>query len=311
MIFSGERRGRFGPICTAQPVGVSMDSPGRWPAGAEHGGHPPAQSRPEPGQSQAEQRRAERRPGPHRLSLLDGLRLTLSGEHISIAARGQRLAALLALRGPQTRSMISGMLWPEVSEPKARTSVRAAVRDLHLHAPGLVVTTAFEVRLDPSVQVDVQEFLALARQLLAGVRPISVAEALELTPEGTLGGPLLPGWHDDWVVAEAERLHQLRLHSLDALVRQLVARAEYALALQVALAAVAVDPLRESTHRTAMQVHLAEGNTVEALRQYERFRVTLRAAMNIEPSQRMVDLVNEILRAGSPDPRLSVVAVKS
>jgi DNA-binding SARP family transcriptional activator len=256
--------------------------------------------------------------GAWRLNLLDGLRLTRARQLIPITSRGQRLTALLALRGPQTRTMIGGMLWPEVSEARARTSVRAAVRDLNLQAPGLLVSTAFDVRLDPAIPIDVQTFMAQARQLLqggpsldAGARPIDLPDALELTPGGALGGRLLPGWQDDWVVAEAERLHQLRLHALDALVHQLVQLTDYAVALQVALAAVSIDPLRESTHRTAMQVHLAEGNTVEALRQYERFRTTLRAAMNIEPSRRMLDLVNEILRSGSPDPVLSIVAVQS
>lgn len=273
-----------------------MESPDGWSATDENGG----------------QHLAEARPGAWRLTLLNGLRLSRACELIPITTRGQRLAALLALRGPQSRTMIGGMLWPEVPEARARTSVRAAVRDLNLQAPGLLVSSAFDVRLDPAVPIDVHSFLAQARHLLqGGTRPIEIAEALELIPGGILGGQLLPGWRDDWVVAEAERLHQLRLHALDALVHQLVQRSSYAVALQVALAAVSIDPLRESTHRTAMQVHLAEGNTVEALRQYERFRTTLRAAMNIEPSRRMLDLVNEILRSGTPDPVLSIVAVQS
>ena len=246
---------------------------------------------------------------PWQLTLFDGLRLTRRHESVPVTTRAQRLAALLALRGPQSRTLIGGMLWPEVPETRARASARAAVRDLNQQAPGLLMISTSYVRVDPAVPIDVRRFLDQARRLLhAAADPLDLAEAIERTPGGALGGSLLPGWHDAWVVAEAERLHQLRLHALEALVGQLLGRERYAVALQVALAAVALDPLRESTHRTAMQVHLAEGNTVEALRQYERFRTTLRAAMKIEPSRRMLDLVEQIRGDSASEPRLSMAA---
>ena len=242
------------------------------------------------------------------LALLDGPRLTAGGTGVHLPSRSRRLLALLALRGPVTRALAAGYLWPEVSESRARASVRAAVRDLQTRVPAVLRVTPAELSLGEAVRVDVRELRDLARRLLVPVPDDdALAGGLDLLPGGRLGGELLPGRQDDWAVAEAERLHQLRLHVLDALVDHLTVRQAYAQALQVALAAVSVDPLRESTHRAVMRVFLAEGNTVEALRQYERFRSMVRLAMGIEPSRQMVDLVDEIAAGGDRHTTLAVV----
>jgi DNA-binding SARP family transcriptional activator len=231
------------------------------------------------------------------LDLLDGPRLTVGPDIVHVPVRSQRLVAFLGLRGAQPRTLIAGMLWPEAPEERARASLRAAVRDLTAKLPALLLVHPSQVSLARDVHVDVLRFRQVAHALL---RPTpsedAVTAGLALVPGGALGGSLLPGWHDDWAVAEAERLDQLRLHALDALVGRLLDRPDPAQALQVALAAAAIDPLRESTHRTVMRVYLAEGNPVDALRLYERFRTTLRVAMGIEPTRRMLDLVEQIQR---------------
>jgi DNA-binding SARP family transcriptional activator len=229
------------------------------------------------------------------LALLDGPRLSIGNLVVDLPSRSHRLVSLLALRGPLPRSLAAGYLWPEASESRARTSVRAAVRDLQQRVPSLLQATTTELRLNDAVRVDVRRLRELCRELLL---PLPNNETLHgglgLLPDGWLGGHLLPGWHDEWVVAEAERLHQLRLHALDSLANHFLTRQHYAQALQVALATISVDPLRESTHRAAMRIFLAEGNIVEALRQYERFRALVIEAVGIEPSEQMVDLVDEI-----------------
>lgn len=247
-----------------------------------------------------------------RLVLLDCPRLGSDGGTHHLPSRSLRLVALLALRGRLSRSLAAGYLWPEVSEARARASVRAAVRDLQLRAPSLLRATSADIELDDAVEVDVRGLRAVAHALLTPEPDDgTLAAGLELTPGGAFGGELLPGWPDDWAVAEAERLHQLRLHALDALVDHLTGRRRHAQALEVALATISADPLRESTHRAVMRVFLAEGNTVEALRQYERFRAMVRVEMGIEPSRQMVDLVNEITANRGQQATLSVVRRKS
>ena len=56
---------------------------------------------------------------------------------------------------------------------------------------------------------------------------------------------LLPGWYDDWVVFERERLRQRLLHALEMLSLRLVRQGRFGEAVEAALL-VHAEPLRES-----------------------------------------------------------------
>jgi DNA-binding SARP family transcriptional activator len=233
--------------------------------------------------------------------MLDRFQLTSGGREVEVTTRGRRLVALLGLRGPQPRALVAGLLWPETEEHRARASLRAAVRDLQRDAPGLLDARVGELGLAAGTEVDVAQFREVAEALLRSEPPVPGAPVLpEAAAGGPLGGELLPGWYDDWALIESERLHQLRLHALEALAELLVDARRHSQAIQVALAAVALDPLRESSHRAVVRAHAAEGNAAEALRQYEQFRTALRDALGIEPSPRMLALVRQIRASGSP-----------
>jgi DNA-binding SARP family transcriptional activator len=117
-------------------------------------------------------------------------------------------------------------------------------------------------------------------------------------PDAGLQGELLPGWYDDWVLLERERLRQLRLHALEELAARLTAAGRYGDALQAAYGAVRTEPLRESALRTVVRVHVAEGNIAEALRAYERFRTLIADELGVPPTPQLVRLVQDIRTAG-------------
>jgi len=100
-----------------------------------------------------------------------------------------------------------------------------------------------------------------------------------------LVGDLLPDWYDDWLQDEREGLRQTQLHALESLARRLSESGSHADAVQAALAAIRLEPLRESAHRTLIQVHIPEGNMSEAWRQFQRCRRMLREELGVEPSQ--------------------------
>ena len=56
-----------------------------------------------------------------------------------------------------------------------------------------------------------------------------------------------------------------------------------------------MEPLRESGHRSVIQVHLAEGNQADAIRQYGLFRRLLRDELRLEPSAHMHELVHGLI----------------
>src|SRR4051794_35358954 len=149
-------------------------------------------------------------PTPH-VSLLDGFALRLGENGRSLTEdlpRGlQRLVAYLCLSRSTTRSAAVGRLWPDVPEARAHGNLRSALWRLQNLAPGLVAVTRETVSLPESVQVDVRELVAWARRAMDPATPVdAVLPGYEAMP-----GELLPGWYDDWVLLERERLRQLWL----------------------------------------------------------------------------------------------------
>lgn len=237
-----------------------------------------------------DERRSGQLPGPVRVSLMGGFEVRWDGEPIAIPGSARRLLAFLALHDrPVERLFVAGSLWTESSEGRSGASLRSAL--WRLQRPGLdfVRVEGNLLQLSPDVGVDSRELSRRAALLLD--RPDACEAPSDLSPVGMLDD-LLPDWYDDWVVVERERLRQLRLHALEALTDRLVGIGRMADAVQAGLAAVRGEPLRESSHRALMRAHLADGNQVEALRQYRAYRDLLWRELGVEPSPRMQVLLD-------------------
>ncbi|WP_329407437.1 SARP family transcriptional regulator [Streptomyces sp. NBC_00704] len=231
---------------------------------------------------------------PPRLRLLGGFRLELADGTAEPCRNGQRLLAFMALRHRATRTVLAGTLWPEVTEEHARGSLRTALWKLPRAEPPLVDCRGDSLQIAPALHVDVHLLVGTALAVVRGCGPPPDA----LSPPGPLlGEDLLPGWDEEWVLVERERLRQLRLHALDALAEALVRQDRPALALEAAWASVRAEPLRESAHRAVVSAHLAEGNLSEAVRHYRAFRRLLREELGVEPSPRFTRMLPERLPA--------------
>ena len=222
------------------------------------------------------------------LRLLNGFELIGDGEPIVFPLGVQRLIAFLALTNrPLQRLYVACKLWIDTTEERAFANLRSTLWRANSAGNRLVAAVSSQLALAPEVRVDVREARRQARRLLEGAAP---PEELNLDGIG-LAAELLPDWYDDWVMIERERYRQLGLHALEVLAEQLLTRGRYGEAVDAALAAVAGEPLRESAHRTLIGIHVAEGNSSEALRQYELYRTMLREALDLAPSPRLEALV--------------------
>jgi DNA-binding SARP family transcriptional activator len=235
-------------------------------------------------------------PAAH-VALLDGFALHLGdaegGSAIEELPHGaQRLIAHLCLCGRPARGAIAGQLWPDVPEDHAHGSLRSALWRVQKAVPGLIEVSGGALGLAPGVHVDVVDFTDWAQWLLD---PRTVIDGAA-TPDVALRGELLPGWYDDWVLLERERLRQLRMHALEVLADKLARLGRYGEAVQAAYAAVRTEPLRESAHRAVVRVHLAEGNVAEAVRAYGAFRTMLDEELGVPPTDQMDALVRAHVR---------------
>lgn len=225
------------------------------------------------------------------LRLLDGFELVTSGQPRSLPTNAQRVLAYLALRGrSQARATLAGRLWEEVPQDYALASLRTAlwrIRQVHLD---IVSSTHTTITLNRSVTVDLEAVMAQAQRLGSGDQSL---EGFDWRSD-FLGGDLLPDWDEDWVTLERERIRQVRLHSLDELCRRLRLLGRYAEAIDIGHQAVSAEPLRESAQSALIRAHLAEGNLVEARRQYERYAELIQSELGIPPSDELRSLLPRV-----------------
>jgi DNA-binding SARP family transcriptional activator len=226
--------------------------------------------------------------------VLGGFELRVGPGAVAMQQSAARLVAFLAIQTrPLRRSYIAGKLWPDMPQRRAAASLRTALWRANEREWELVSATATHLALQPNVEVDLRNATALAHAILDGRElgdggarargfPCAAARRLVRTPD-----ELLPDWYDEWVIVERERYRQVRLHALEALCVALASAGDYAEAVEAGLAAVTMEPLRESAHRALMTAHLAEDNAVEALREFRAFSRLLHEELRLDPSPRI------------------------
>lgn len=234
-------------------------------------------------------------PGQWRIELFGGLR-ACQGERVVTHFETRKISALLAclaLHAPRShaREVIAEQLWPDEDWSATRGRLRHALSCLRreLEPPGtpngeVLVADRADIRLNAAaITTDVGEFeAALARGASAEELSEQVAclrRAVEL-----YSGDLLPGYYEDWLVAERERFARAYLGALVRLAGALAAAGDTSGAIELARRAVAEDPLREDARCDLMRYLAAEGRSSEALREYRELERVLREELGSAPS---------------------------
>jgi DNA-binding SARP family transcriptional activator len=232
------------------------------------------------------------RPEAHvTLRLLGGFDLTIDGKSKSLPVPAQRLLAFLALNERSVlRAHVAEVLWLESTEGHARASLRSAIWRLRRSGHGLIQVTNQCLRLGSEVVVDARVLVDWARSVLEAEQGFEHLPPVAALGDG-LTGDLLPDWYDEWLIVDRERLRELHARALERACERLTAAGSFQQAVEAGLAALDTDPLRESTHRCLIGLHLAEGNQAEALHSYFLYRDLLHERLGLDPSARMEDLV--------------------
>jgi DNA-binding SARP family transcriptional activator len=235
---------------------------------------------------------ANRRPSPGdlRLDLLGGFRLRVAQRPMALPMHSQRVLAYLSVYGRDaacTRATLGNRLWPESDGEHARASLRTSLWRIGRADPRLVSAEQDMVRLGAAPRVDLHGALAQAHRLTRPETPLADDDC-NLAP---LTAELLPAWDEDWLLLERERVRQLQLHALDALARRLRLQRRYSEAVDAALTAITIDPLRESAQRELIAAHVAEGNIAAAHRQLDSYTRLLHAELGLRPCQSLTALL--------------------
>ena len=90
--------------------------------------------------------------------------------------------------------------------------------------------------------------------MTAGLSQRASEEMGRIDP-AVLSDDILPEWSEEWLLSTREWFRQVRLHALEALCGRLCREARFGEALEAGLAAIACEPLRESSHRAVVRAH--------------------------------------------------------
>ena len=252
-----------------------------------------------------------------RISLSGRIGVEVGDEVVDGAALGPLGGLALAFlvterRRPVTRDELAEVLWGEALPPSWEASLRAVVSRVRrrLEAAGLVgdVITGgggcYQLHLPQGAGIDVEEAAADLEAARDAVARGDWGPAQERAGAAadTAGHGFLPGLGGLWVERRQAELHELRVSALEILADAASAGGDHAAALAAAEAAVAAEPLRESTHLRVMAAHAGAGNPAEALRAYERCRVVLAEELGVSPSERVQAAYEAMLAGGTNTP---------
>jgi DNA-binding SARP family transcriptional activator len=240
---------------------------------------------------------------PIQARLLGPLEIEHAGCPVAVGGRAQRaLLARLLLDANRTVSVdrLVEDLWGEAAPASAAKMVQIYVSMLRKALPaGVLVTRSpgYAIELPPDA-IDLYRFEHLrerGRAALAGGCPVAAAELLR----GALAlwrGPALAEFQEPFAEAEARRLEDQHLATLEDRIDADLALGSDSSLIGELEAVVARHPLRERTRGQLMTALYRAGRQVDALAGYRAFREMLGEELGIDPSPALRDLERRILQ---------------
>jgi len=257
---------------------------------------------------------------PHLSILLLGpFQATLDGAPVTgfVSDKARALLAYLAVEAdrPHRRERLAGLLWPDVPESAARTSLRTAlanvrqvVGDPGKSRPFLHVTRqTVQFSRSDDVVIDTSSFASL----LEAARPQHTGEPEDPSSVQHLEeavalcqGEFLEGFSladsvlfEEWALLKREQFQRQALTALHRLAAHYEAGGEPRRALQHAWRAVDLDPWPGAGQRQLMRLLALSGRREAALAQYQTYCQLLAEELGVEPSAATRELY-ELLSGG-------------
>jgi predicted ATPase/DNA-binding SARP family transcriptional activator len=233
------------------------------------------------------------------IHLLGHFSLKSSGDPVEISSRSAQslLGYLLLNRGiAHRREKLAGLLWPDATEANARSYLRKALWQVrkslveensggeeYLIVDDLTIT--FNSNANYWLDVDVLES--------SNEETSSVEEQIESV--SVYQGELLPGFYEDWVILERERLQALFEHKLQVLLDRFVEEGRWSETLDWGERWIALGSVPEPAYRAMLIAYAALGDNAKVVGTYDRCVQTLREELGVEPSEQTRELYEQIL----------------
>jgi DNA-binding SARP family transcriptional activator len=255
------------------------------------------------------------------ISLLGAPRIERDGVQVEVDTRkATALAAYLAVtRRGHTRDALSGLLWPEYNQGRARAALRRTLSSLgKAREEGWLLADRESVDLaHDAIWVDVVRFEDLLAACKLHGHPESevCAECLPLLTEAVeqYRDDFMAGFglrdsvaFDDWQFFQSESLRRELAGGLERLARGRGALGEWEAAVAHARRWLSLDVLHEPAHRMLMTLYAYSDQRAAALRQYRECVRILDQELGVAPLEETTLLYRAIQENDlPPQPTLS------
>jgi DNA-binding response OmpR family regulator/pimeloyl-ACP methyl ester carboxylesterase len=232
-----------------------------------------------------------------------------NGEPLLLPTRkAKALLIYLALAAGKARSreQLALLLWDRSGEEQARASLRQTLSGLRKALAGIpaatLVADADLIRLEAAhFVIDSVRF----ERLCGENTPAALQQAAGLYQGDFLAGfSLREESFEEWLRTQRERLHLMAEQAYGKLLEYYEPSGAMEQAILTVRQLLALDPLREASHRALMRLYRQQGQRHAALRQYENCVQLLRDELGINPEPATEALHREIAAdpAAAPPP---------
>ncbi len=231
-------------------------------------------------------------------TLLGKFEIRLNGSPVVLSAQpAQVLLAYLLLNAGVAlrREQLAGVLWPDSLDSSARKNLRntiwllrKAIGDPYLLADK--TTLAFAPTAPYELDVAILE------------QPVE-SDASLVQAVSAYGGDLLPGYYEDWVQLERERLRNVFERRIQSLLDRLAHDGQWSEVQRWAEHWISLGYVPEPAYRALMVSHAAQGDLSHMASAYRRCVKALHEMLDVSPSTKTQALFQRLSQGDMPVPQ--------
>ena len=231
------------------------------------------------------------------IRLLGQFDVRLDGKRVLIPSRpAQSLLAYLALTAgtPHRREKLAGILWPDFPDDNARKNLRHELWRIRKAISAQQPTTVDYLLAEEftiAFNSEAEYWLDAAQMERPELDLGSLISNLSLYQ-----GELLPGFYEDWIVLERERIRRIFDTKMEQLLGQLIAAERWTAVQEQAERWLSLGNTLEPAYRALMLAYGAGGDMAKVSSIYQRCIEELNEQFGLEPSVETRALYDGLLK---------------
>ncbi len=227
--------------------------------------------------------------------LLGKFEVCMDGRPVEMPLRAaQALLAYLVLNAgrEQRREQVAGLIWPDMTDAKAQDNLRHTLWVIRkaLGNRDYVLTDDFSVSFNTALDYWLDTTVL--------ERKITGAESADdlIAIVSAYGAGLLPGFYDDWIMLERERLQAIFERKMALLLDKLVEAQRWPEVLDWGERWIALGQVPEPAYRALMSAHAGLGDMASIATIYQRCVEVLKTELGVEPAAQTRTLYERLQR---------------